>query len=408
MSIEPNSAPDVVQQELAPPSMNGARFRTIMLAVLTTIMIGLCIYLAVPFIPALIWGIALVVIAWPLHARISRSIKFPSVAAGVSTAVVVGIVLVPAIFVSYHIASEAGNAAANGANSDYTENMVRHAMAGLPVLDDVAAWMDRVGVDLNREVRKLIESRTRDTAALVQGSLTAGIQFLVMLFVMFYLFRDRDYLLRNVRGLLPLDKAEGDRVFTSIENSVHANLRATVIAASVNGISAGLVFWAVGLPSPVLWGAVILVLSIVPVLGTILVWIPAAIYMAIQGRWPNAAGIVCWGIASAILVDNLLFIQLAGDRMRMHKLPTLLAYIGGLAVFGMSGLVLGPAILAVTKALLIVWHQRASDNSLSTAVTVSGGNEKPHHQPGTYQEASHGKAEEGRSATKSTRARPAL
>jgi predicted PurR-regulated permease PerM len=193
-----------------------------------------------------------------------------------------------------------------------------------------------------------------------------------MLFVMFYLFRDRDYLLRRVRDLLPLTRAEGDRVFAGIVNSIHANLYATVVGASINGFTSGLVFWAVGLPSPVLWGTVVFVLSIVPVLGNVLVWIPATLYLALMGRWWGAAAVLGWGVSSAILVDTLLFVRMAGNGMRMHKLPTLLAYIGGLAVFGMAGLVLGPAILAICEALLVVWHERAANNGEPVSKLPSG------------------------------------
>ncbi len=113
-----------------------------------------------------------------------------------------------------------------------------------------------------------------------------------------------------------------------------------------------------------LWGVVIFVLSMLPVVGIFLVWLPAAVYLALIDQWGGAAALVAWGIGSSVLVDTLLYTRLAGGRMRLHAVPTLLAFVGGLAVFGASGLVLGPAILAVTVATLEVWHARATDTEL--------------------------------------------
>jgi predicted PurR-regulated permease PerM len=149
-------------------------------------------------------------------------------------------------------------------------------------------------------------------------------------------------------------------VFRLAADSVHANLYADLVTSLIDAATGGLVLWAVGLPSPLLWGVVMFVLSLLPVVGIPVVWVPAAIYLGTSGHMLGAAAVVAWGIAAGVLVDNLLYARLAGDRMRLHQVPTLIAFLGGLAVFGASGMVLGPAILAVTVAVLDVWHRRAN------------------------------------------------
>ena len=101
-----------------------------------------------------------------------------------------------------------------------------------------------------------------------------------------------------------------------------------------------------------------LLLSLLPVLGAGMVWVPAAIYLGMTGRWLGAASLIGLGVVTATFVDNILYARLAGGRMRLHNVPVLVAFLGGLAVFGMSGMILGPAILAVTEALLEVWKRR--------------------------------------------------
>src|SRR4029079_19319578 len=119
-------------------------------------------------------------------------------------------------------------------------------------------------------------------------------------------------------------------------------------------------FWLLGLPSPVTWGVVMFFLSFLPLLGTWLIWIPAAVFLALSGAWSFALILIGWGVASSIVVDNVIYVRIAGDRMRLHQVPALLAFLGGLAVFGVSGMILGPGILSVTVAVLEVWHHRAN------------------------------------------------
>jgi predicted PurR-regulated permease PerM len=134
-----------------------------------------------------------------------------------------------------------------------------------------------------------------------------------------------------------------------------------VITGLIDSAGGVLMFWLLGLPSPFLWGFVMFVLCLLPVLGATMVWIPAAVYLALTDRWPHAAALAAWGVTTSIVVDNILYARLVGKRMRMHDAPALIAFLGGVALIGISGMILGPAILAVTFAFLEVWKCRFSN-----------------------------------------------
>ena len=119
------------------------------------------------------------------------------------------------------------------------------------------------------------------------------------------------------------------------------------------------------MPAPVLWAVVIFVLSILPIVGAGFVWIPASIYLAVSGRWLAAGALVGWGVLSFLIVDNVIYVRLAGERMRLHDVPALIAFLGGIAIFGISGMILGPAILAVTVAFLEVWKERLAASRIT-------------------------------------------
>jgi predicted PurR-regulated permease PerM len=349
------SAPAMVQREgqLA----TGERFRPFALAALTLGLVALCVLLAVPFLSAITWGVALAVVAWPLHAWVRRRLVGSGTwAAALTTLVVILAVALPGAFVVRQVGLEAASAARRVGEGP---NPVRQRLARTPGMSELIAWADGAGVDLDAEVRKGIQSFLGDPAALAQGSITAALQAVIAAFILFYLLRDRRELLAAGRRVLPMRRPETDRVFTDAAGSVYANLYANLVTSLIDAVTGGLLFWALGLPSPVTWAVVMFVLSMLPVAGIFLVWVPAAVYLALAGNWGGALALVAWGVGSSVLVDTLLYTRLAGNRMRLHPVPALIAFVGGIVVFGASGMVLGPAIVAVTAAVLDVWHYRA-------------------------------------------------
>lgn len=363
--------PAIVQHEgqLA----TGERLRPFALAALTLGLIALCIWLALPCIPAVTWGIALAVVAWPLHAWVLRRlIPNRTGAAVLTTVVVILAIAVPGAFVVRQVSLEAASAA-DQMHAEQAENTVRERMARTPGLDRVVVWADRTGVDLDTEVRKSVQSFLGDPAVLAQGSVAAMLQAIVGVFILFYMLRDRTELLAAVRRLLPMRKPEADRVFTDAAGSVYANLYANLITSVINAVGFGLLFWFVGIPSPVTWAVVTFVLSFLPIVGTYFVWMPAAIYLALAGHWGGVFAVIGYGVCTWVFVDNLIYVRIAGGRMGTHQIPTLISFLGGLVVFGASGMILGPVILAVTVAVLDVWHHRAAGEE----VPQSAAEEKP-------------------------------
>ena len=361
-------------QPLSPrgPAGTGERIRLLALVTLTAVLIGLCLLLAAPFLPAITWAVALAILAWPMHRWIAHRASRRGVAAALSSAVVAAAILATGLFVAYQIASETVSAAGRmkdgAAGGD-----IREKTASIPVLGKLVAWMERVGLDVEATARGLVESNIRGTTNLAQGSAMAIIQFLVAMFILYYLFRDRDTFLGGLRDLLPLSRAESDFLFARAADSVHATLYATVVTSIIDATAFGLTFWATGLPAPVLWAVIMFILSLLPVLGAGLVWVPAAAYLAMTGRWLGAAALIGLGVVTATFVDNILYARLAGGRMRMHNVPVLVSFLGGIAAFGMSGMILGPAILAVTEAILEVWKRRLAGHDRPPASRTPAG-----------------------------------
>lgn len=339
------------------PPVSENRIRSISLILLTIILLALCAMVMYPFLPAITWGIALAILGRPMHRWLLHRFSNRNFSATLATIFIVIIILVPLGFVSYHFAQEAKTMADQLQQKSQTGE-IRQQVTEVPVLGRVVAWMEQMGLNVETEARNYLVGKTNDVVNVVQGSLVASIQFLMTVFILFYLFRDRDRFYQSLRDHLPLSRSESDLVATRCAGSVHAGLYATFITSLIGGVTGGIVFWLVGLPAPVLWGSIMFVLSFLPIVGTGLVWVPAAIFLLLAERWMPALAVVTWGTLTFILVDTLLFMRLAGNHMRLHEVPTLLAFLGGIAIFGIAGMVLGPAILALTDALLEVWRKR--------------------------------------------------
>jgi predicted PurR-regulated permease PerM len=143
--------------------------------------------------------------------------------------------------------------------------------------------------------------------------------------------------------------------------TVHATLVGTVFVAAVQGALGGLMFWWLGLPTPVFWGLVMGLLAIVPVLGAFVIWVPAAIYLALEGAWASAVTLALWGGVIVAGIDNLLYPMLVGNRLRLHTVVAFIGAVGGVVLFGASGLVLGPAAIAVAISLIDILKKRLND-----------------------------------------------
>lgn len=117
-------------------------------------------------------------------------------------------------------------------------------------------------------------------------------------------------------------------------------------------------FWLLGLPLPMVWGLVMGLLAIVPVLGAFVVWIPASLFLALDGSWGKAIILAAWGGLIVASIDNLLYPVLVGNRLKLHAIPALVGAIGGIFLFGASGLVLGPAAIVLTWALVEIVKSR--------------------------------------------------
>jgi len=184
--------------------------------------------------------------------------------------------------------------------------------------------------------------------------------FFLMLYLLFFVLREGDSLLDQMVRALPLGDERERALFAKFAEVARATIKGTLIVGIVQGTLGGILFWALGIEAAVFWGVVMVLLSVLPAVGAGLVWLPAAIVLAVSGAWIKAAIMVGVGALVIGMVDNLLRPMLVGRDTKMPDYVILLSTLGGLTTFGISGFVIGPVIAAL---FIVVWDMFAREHA---------------------------------------------
>lgn len=341
-----------------------------MLFVVLAALFGYLIYLIFsPFLVPLAWAAVLTIMFLPVHLRIRRRIRGRNRAALASTLLVTALIVVPALLVLAAFTAEAVSTA-QWAQAQWTQGRtpLRDLVERVLPLESILDWLAERNIS-EEEVTELVTQRLQQLAGFIAaqaGGLARDLLFLlfnlfVTLFATFYLFRDGGLLLERVRRSLPLDPAVREGLFYIAQNVLYASVFSGLVVAAVQGALGGVLFWMLGIGAPVLWGIVMAFLSLLPVLGAWMVWVPAALYLLAIGEYPRALILLAGGLVIS-LVDNVLRPVLLSGRAEMNGLLVFISILGGIAAFGLLGIVLGPILVALGVAL-VAFHTAGEESS---------------------------------------------
>jgi len=388
--------------------------RYVALVAITAVVAYVLYCMTAPFAPALIWALALAVSAHPLHQWLRHRIRFDNVAAGIAVFTLAVAIVLPVTLVSRRLVKEAGDfiqiaqqEIESGGLHRRVEQLPK-ASLWLPWLESQVGWSSAEAAEIAGD-EKPAENRgsaddkhpekaesaddkqteksespkapsgNSDTINQAASMVTSGVgtvitglswmigQLFVTFLALFFFLRDRDFFVSSVRQLIPFTETETDQLFERIDDTIYATIYGSLTVAAIQGTMGGLIFWYLGLPSPLLWGAIMGLLAVVPVLGTFVIWGPTALYLASQGNWTDALILTAWGGIAIALVDNFIYPYLVGSRMNYHTLLVFLAMVGGLASFGASGIIIGPLMLGITDGLIKVWLKKSAAAELGPA-----------------------------------------
>lgn len=207
--------------------------------------------------------------------------------------------------------------------------------------------------------------------AVTSGTVNGVLQLFVMLYAMYFFLLDGPAILSRILYYAPLNAEDENKLVGQFVSVTRATIRGSILVGLIQGALAGAAFFVLDLPAAAFWATVMAVLSVIPVLGSGLVWLPASIILMSTGRMAEGLGLMIWGVAIVGTVDNFLRPRLVGRDTKMHDLMVLLSTFGGLALFGLVGFIIGPIVAAL---FVTVWalYGVAFSELLPEAAAVSG------------------------------------
>jgi predicted PurR-regulated permease PerM len=352
----------------APESREGfpTRFARLFFGAITLIVLYFSYLIIKPYLLDIFMALVLFFTAKPLHRALTRLLRgWKALASALTCLILLLIILVPLFSLMGIIATQA---------LEFSSQVTKDMQTGhlwLWISDHIDAlklYLTRLNlplppgeIKLDQLVRTMVTSASafvyNNAIGLIKGFSIFFFDLILVLFITFFMFLQGDEFIQSIKRLSPLDPADNDEILRETETTIKATLWGTVIVAFAQGALGGVGFLIVGLPQPAFWGAVMIPASVIPVVGSTIIWGPAAIYLLVTGHITKGIILILWGGVVVSLIDNVLKPILVKGSSETPSIFILFSILGGLTYFGMIGFILGPLILSFLLSMLRIYQK---------------------------------------------------
>lgn len=346
-----------------------------LLLLLVTVSLALG-WILLPFQGTILWGSIIALLFVPVHRRLLPWLNGRRTPAALLTLLLAMVmVIVPFSIVSAALTREAMLVYERVQSGEWKPALYLHG-----VFDALPSWMmallDRFGLAGFDTLQSRLAAALAQFSQLIathafsigQDTFDFIASLLITLYLAFFLIRDGDSVVRAVRRAIPLAPGHKRELLDKFTTVIRATVKGSLLVAAIQGVLGGIAFWFLGVGAALLWAVLMAFLSLLPVVGAALVWLPVAIYFYLTGAVWQSIALAAWGVLVIGLVDNLLRPVLVGRDTRMPDFVVMITTLGGLAVFGINGLIVGPAIAAM---FIAVWHIYVTTRSSAPAQGVA-------------------------------------
>jgi predicted PurR-regulated permease PerM len=314
-----------------------------------------------PFLAPIAWAAVLAILLSPAYRRLRFRVRRPNLAALVATFLTILLVVLPGVLVGAALVQQGMRLYATASQFVSTHRLASAAdLFRIPFFQRSIGRISEIVPVSSADIQVWLQTGLKGAAgraaefasSLAIGFLGMVASFFIMIFTLFFFFRDGEDLWRRLASALPLERERTAELTARLGSVLHAVMLGTILTAILQGALGAIGFAVFGLPSPVVFGAIMAVLSLLPVGGTALVWIPAAAILAAQGAWGRGIGLFVWGLLIVGLADNWFKPMIISGHSEMNTLPVFFGVMGGLAAFGFLGLFVGPLVVSLGIAVL--------------------------------------------------------
>jgi predicted PurR-regulated permease PerM len=347
---------------LIQPSENASTYLENRGFLLLLIVVSLALgWILLPFYGTILWGSVIAMMFAPVYRRLLTRLNGRRTFAAVLTLLLALVVLIlPLAVVSASLAREAIQLYARLQSGEWNPALYFHGLFhALPA--PAMALLDQFGLaDFDTLQSRISAAAVQASQFVATRALAIGqntfefvAQLFITLYLAFFLIRDGDAVARIVRRAIPLSPEHKQELIGKFATVIRATVKGNLVVAAIQGALGGIAFWFLGINAALLWAVLMAFLSLLPAIGAALVWLPVALYFVVTGAVWKGIALIAYGVLVIGLVDNLLRPILVGRDTRMPDYVVLITTLGGMAVFGINGFVIGPTIAAM---FIAVWH----------------------------------------------------
>jgi len=340
-------------------------------ALLDVILYGAFLIIS-PFLTAITWAVILAILFYPFYAWLLRFMRGRATMAALLVIVLITVLVIAPGFQLAWFLSDDAVALVHSVRALLTGQGAAEWQSK-PWVQQVIGWWDALSfrlMDFQIDWKDMLIQGAQNSSAFIvaqvkgiaQNVLLFTVNFILVLFTLFFFLRDGAEIVGRVQRLLPMDREHQQRLFNNIVDAVVAVVHGALLVAMVQGLLAGLAYWVLGVPFAILWGVLTAFAALLPVGGTTLVTIPVSLYLFFQGNTVKGVILLVWCLGVVVTIDNVLKPMFIGSRIKLPMLFLFFGILGGLAVFGALGLILGPVLFALLAVLLDLYTEEYGAN----------------------------------------------
>jgi predicted PurR-regulated permease PerM len=312
-----------------------------------------------PFLIPITWAIVFCVVFYPAYAFILRYIRVEAIASLLTLVLILIIIIGPFSYISYALINEVTDlmGKTESTTRDLTailsDERIVNIVKKIQPYTGLEGPSEDIIVDNAKKLgRKVIEGLSLGFTNMVG----VAVNVVFMAFTIFFLFKDGPGFLQKIRDYLPFSEQHRDRLTSQIKDMIVSTIYGGVVVAVIQGMLGGLAFAILGIGSSVFWGSVMAIMSFVPMLGTAIVWFPASLILLSQGAYLKGFALILIGVLVISMVDNILKPLIIGGRTKMPTVIIFFTVLGGIKLFGLLGLIVGPLVFALFLSVFEIFR----------------------------------------------------
>ena len=326
------------------------------------IFFAIVLFLIKPFLTTILASLVLAYIFYPVYKLVKKVVKNSTFASLLVSILIVLLFTLPLIFVANAVSAEARVNYVFIKKILATGNILEEGCNDNGIVCSISDFFGEYLTDpqIKFQITNMASKATDFFLGLASNFILSIpvflLKFFIMVFIIFYLFKQGDGLVFRLKRLLPLKKVHSKSIFDQLSDVTYAVIYGHILVSGIQALLGMAALWAFGVSSPILWGFVMFFFALIPFMGTPIVWVPAVLYKAFSNHPMQALGLLISGLFISI-IDNFIKPKIVSGKANVHPVLVLLGVIGGFSVFGLIGIILGPVILSIFMTFIQIYEE---------------------------------------------------